>query len=866
MTNPAPFPHIWTVLKFGGVSVAKPENWTVIAELAKTRLKQDQPGKKIKVLIVHSAIADVSNRLEALPDQALAGDVGDLIADLKQTHLDFAAAAGLDGATLLTKPFATLDHLTAGIALVREASPRIRAELLALGEQMAGMLGLERLKQEGLDPAKLDARDALEAVSYGLDAGSYLSNTVSDGPDPALQDRLSDADLVLTQGFVARNNRGETVLLGRGGSDTSAAYFAAKLNAAKLEIWTDVPGLFSADPRLTPGARLLKALSYEEAQEIATMGGKVLHPRCIGPVRRAGVPVEVRSTLQPGLAGTMITSKPGDDAPQLKAVSVKSGLRLVVMEGAGMWRQVGFLADVFACFKQCDVSVDLVSTSETNVTVSLDPEPGLNQNRLDRLRTVLEPLCRVKIIEDAAAVSLVGYGVRRILHKLAPALEMFQNKPIRLVSQAANDLNFTVVVDGAEGRSLAARLHEELIAPAPSSPVFGPSWAEINHTESTRTQGAKSWWITKRNALLDRAPETGGRYVYDLETVAGRARDVASMISVDRTFFAMKANAHPEVLKTIWTAGLGFECVSPGEIKHLITLFPDLDPGRILFTPNFAARHEYAAALELGVNLTIDGLHPLTEWPEMFKRTELILRINPDRPRGHHQHVQTAGPRAKFGIPLDQLDTARQAAANAGAKVIGLHAHAGSGVVDAAHWREMGAILARAAEDFEDVRLLNVGGGLGVPDSTQASALDLKAVDALLGALKHVPPGYEIWMEPGRYLVAEAGVLLSRVTQIKQAFGTRFIGLGAGMNSLIRPALYGARHEIVNLTRFDHPGVSLVSIVGPICENADILGTDRLMPETEEDDVIAITGAGAYGAVMASRYNLREPADEAVIR
>ena len=120
-------------------------------------------------------------------------------------------------------------------------------------------------------------------------------------------------------------------------------------------------------------------------------------------------------------------------------------------------------------------------------------------------------------------------------------------------------------------------------------------------------------------------------------------------------------------------------------------------------------------------------------------------------------------------------------------------------------------------------------------------------------------------MEPGRYPVAESGVLLSAVTQIKHAFGTRFIGLGTGMNSLIRPALYGARHEIVNLSRYDEEGTGMASIVGPICESADLLGADRLMPETKEGDVIAIAEAGAYGAVMSSRYNLREPADEVVI-
>jgi diaminopimelate decarboxylase/aspartate kinase len=152
-----------------------------------------------------------------------------------------------------------------------------------------------------------------------------------------------------------------------------------------------------------------------------------------------------------------------------------------------------------------------------------------------------------------------------------------------------------------------------------------------------------------------------------------------------------------------------------------------------------------------------------------------------------------------------------------------------------------------------------------VPESAQDPGLDLARVDAELAALKAAHPRFELWMEPGRYLVAEAGVLITRATQIKESFGARFIGLATGMNSLIRPALYGARHEIANLTRLGAPAAGLASVVGPICESADLLGAERLLPETEEGDVMLIADAGAYGAVMASRYNRRTPAGEVVL-
>lgn len=856
------------VMKFGGTSVASPKNWEIISRLARKRLADGE-----RVLIVHSALSGVSNLLEALPVQALGGIGEQAVEAIRAKHLAFAAEAGLDGEALLREEFATLSRLAGGIALIGEASGRVRAELMALGELMASRLGLALLRRLGVEAEGLDARTVLRAVQDGGDTRSWLDNMVDESPDAALAERLGQHDVVLTQGFIASKSTGETVLLGRGGSDTSAAYFAAMAGAARLEIWTDVPGLFSADPRLTDGARMLKALSYEEAQEIATMGGKVLHPRSIGPARRANIPMLVKDTFRPDLPGTLITAAPGDDAPRLKAVSVKSGVRLVVMEGSGMWRQAGFLADVFACFKQCGVSVDQVSTSETNVTVSLDPDPGLDADRLDALRKALSPLCRVRIEEGKAAVSMVGYGIRRILHQLAPAFEVFQERPVHLVSQAANDLNFTVVVDDGEdtrdsyGRQLAKRLHQSLISNAAEGAVFGPSWAEITAPAPAPSAmpTAAPWWVEKRDALLDIAPGEGGLYVYDRATVSARAGAVAGLTSVDRAWYAMKANPHSELLKAVRAAGLGFECVSMGEVARVRETFPDIAPDEILFTPNFAPRAEYEAALALGTHITIDGLHPLRDWPDLFRGREIVLRVNPDTPRGHHEHVRTAGPKAKFGVPLEQLSTARAFAQSAGAIVKGLHAHAGSGITESGHWQEVASILARAAEGFEDVRILNAGGGLGVAATPGAPALDLAEVDAALARLKSGLPRFALWMEPGRYLVAEAGVLLSRVTQVKESFGTRFIGLGTGMNSLIRPALYGARHEIVNLTRLDEAPAGMASVVGPICESADLLGADRLLPETREGDVLLIAEAGAYGAVMSSRYNLRDPAGETVL-
>jgi len=161
--------------------------------------------------------------------------------------------------------------------------------------------------------------------------------------------------------------------------------------------------------------------------------------------------------------------------------------------------------------------------------------------------------------------------------------------------------------------------------------------------------------------------------------------------------------------------------------------------------------------------------------------------------------------------------------------------------------------------------VLDLGGGFGVPEKASRTPLDLAAIDAGLQAFRREHPRFALWLEPGRYLVAKAGVLLARVTQLKGKGEVRYAGVATGMNSLIRPALYGAYHEIVNLTRLDEPETQTYEVVGPICETGDVLGHDRRLPPTREGDVLLIATAGAYGYAMSSRYNLREPAEELVI-
>ena len=856
----------WLVLKFGGTSVSTAANWHNIARVLRTRMAEG-----FRPVVVHSALSGITDRLESLLSATLKGSHIAALEDIELVHRSLAERLGIVPNVQFGQFARELRELAESLAQRRIIEDAARARVMAMGELLATTLGAEFLNAQDIGTAWVDARTVLLADERrnATHKASLLSATCDFTPDANLQANWRSLNrVVLTQGFIASNEGGDTVLLGRGGSDTSAAYFAAKLRAARLEIWTDVPGLFSANPRAVPTARLLRELHYDEAQEIASNGAKVLHPRCVLPVRQYKIPLHVYATQAPGLEGTVVSANVADTAAQVKAIAIKKGITLVSMESPGMWHQVGFLADAFQVFKQHGLSVDLVSTSETNVTVSLDPTANtLDGAVLDGLSAALSELCRVEVLGPCASLSLLGQNIRGILHELGSAFELFQDQKIYLVTQAANDLNFTFVIDEAQGDRLVHQLHERLIQSIGSDKVLGPTWTQLFGDKDAHAARSLNWWERpqKRSALLKIAARESAAFVYDTETLDAAIAAVLSVRSVKRWAYAMKANWHPEILRRIYGAGLTLECVSQGELEHAFASVPALDPQRVLFTPNFAPRAEYEFGFAKGVRVTLDNLYPLKMWPEVFRGREIFLRIDPGFGRGHHSHVRTAGVHTKFGIPLSEADELLALTESHRVRVTGLHAHTGSGIFDVANWIETGALLAELAKRFAEVAVVDLGGGIGVPDQMGSSEIDLAVLDRGVAGLAKDFPNIEFWMEPGRFLVARAGVLVALVTQLKGKGDVHYVGVATGMNSLIRPALYGAHHDIRNLSRLDEPLSHRVNVVGPICESADQLGADRWLPDSREGDVILIANCGAYGYAMSSNYNRRPPAREFII-
>ncbi|NIB98791.1 diaminopimelate decarboxylase [Halobacterium sp. R2-5] len=357
-------------------------------------------------------------------------------------------------------------------------------------------------------------------------------------------------------------------------------------------------------------------------------------------------------------------------------------------------------------------------------------------------------------------------------------------------------------------------------------------------------------------------------YVQDLDRVRENYDRLATAFPDADVHYAVKANAGRAVLEALRGAGAGAECASAGEVYR--ALDAGFTPEEIHYTAvNPPARDlDYVldaapdATFVVGARDTIDRLE------ERGFDGRLAIRVHPGVGAGHSEDVAT-GADAKFGIPHDRAaDVLREADAR-GFDVVGVHAHVGSGMLDDAdvdaHREVVERLAAVAREAPVDLEFVDVGGGFGVPYRPDEDPLDLDAVaDATRDALADVDA--ELVVEPGRFLVADAGVLLADVNTVKRTDGATLAGVDAGMTTLLRPALYGAHHEVRSLARdgHDRPERS-VSVVGPICESTDVLAEDRRLPRPERGDLLAVGNAGAYGVEMASQYNSRPRPAVAVV-
>jgi len=468
----------WVVLKYGGTSVAGRPQWEAIGTQVKSHLSRGH-----RVLLVCSAVGGITNALTELASDPASEEK---LAAVLARHHKLATELGVPSSNWLEP--AELALRSSVRELAAGAGFEGQAELLAMGEWLSTRIGASFLQHE-LSVSWLDVREILRVRNEPelSAARQWLSASCEPGFDQGTLQRLEElSPVVITQGYVASTQDGRTALLGRGGSDTSAALLAGRLDAAQLEIWTDVPGLFSSDPRLVPQARLLAVLGYDEALEMAASGAKVVHPRCIRAAAATATPLLILDTARPHLPGTRIShSEHGTMIGRwsgVKAITCQKDMIVLLLQNIDTRREVGFLARVFDIFRRSGISIDLVATSETTTTVAINgPANHLDDSAVGSLIGELQAQCTVQVHTRCVCINFVGNSVRTALAKLESTMNFFQDHPLLMLSQSANDLCLSMLIDAEDHETLLRLAHQALIPTdyAPHDSVFGPRWQDI---------------------------------------------------------------------------------------------------------------------------------------------------------------------------------------------------------------------------------------------------------------------------------------------------------------------------------------------------------------------------------------------------
>jgi diaminopimelate decarboxylase len=342
-----------------------------------------------------------------------------------------------------------------------------------------------------------------------------------------------------------------------------------------------------------------------------------------------------------------------------------------------------------------------------------------------------------------------------------------------------------------------------------------------------------------------------------------------------RVHYAAKANTSLSLLKILKDEDAYLDAVSPGEIFS--ALKAGFSPEKILFTGTSVRNDELRFLLDNKVTINVDSLSQLERLLKMAAPSLLSVRINPEVGAGHHEHCITAGRDSKFGIWEDDAVKAYKMAKKAGVERFGIHMHIGSGILTIDPFvRATEKLLSIAKEIYNQTgvgfEFIDIGGGLGVPYKPEEEELDLNLFsDTLLGVFKKRIKEYGLGepvfcVEPGRYIICDAVVLLTAVNTVKVTPFKKFVGVDAGFNTLIRPAMYGSYHPIIVANKLNLPDEGIYDIAGPLCESGDLLAKDRRLPRIHEGDLLAVLNVGAYGYAMSSQYNLRLRAAEVLVK
>lgn len=443
------------VMKFGGTSVQDAQAIDRVAAIVRERLAE-------KPVVVVSALAKITDQLLAMAAAASAGQrerALELSRAARERH--YSTAVDLLGAPAFEKiapaletEFNGLDELLRGVVAVGELTPRTTDTIAGFGERVSSKIAAAAFSQRGVEASHVDSRKCIvtddtfgKAVPQFGETDARLAEMV--------RPLLEKSRVPVMGGFIGATRAGVATTLGRGGSDFSAAIVGAGLNATRIEIWTDVDGMMTTDPNLCPEARRIKNISFEEAAELAYFGAKVLHPATLLPAIRKNIPVLILNSRNPKCDGTKITATAPKSKNVFKAIAAKKRITIVDVVATRMLMAHGFLKSIFEVFANHRCPVDMVSTSEVSVSVTVDSNESIAAIAAD-----LGKLADVKYEGRKAIVCLVGENIRNTPGIAAKVFSAIADVNIQMISQGASEINISFVIDEPDVPKVVSRLHQ----------------------------------------------------------------------------------------------------------------------------------------------------------------------------------------------------------------------------------------------------------------------------------------------------------------------------------------------------------------------------------------------------------------------
>jgi aspartate kinase len=442
------------VMKFGGTSV---EDATAIRRTAAIVAGRVALGKQPVVVV--SAMAKVTDQLLRAAETAVQGDRAGALAicsRLRSQHRDTAADLLKNSSALvdeIDQKFDLLDEILRGLAALLELTPRISDLVVSYGEVLSSRIVAEAFREQGIDAAHVDARQVIITDSQ-FQKAIPQDALIEKRSQEKLLALLAEDHVPVMGGFIASNEAGISTTLGRGGSDFTAALIGGALAAEAIEIWTDVDGIMSADPRVCPDALRVKVISFEEAAELAYFGAKVLHPATILPAVKKNIPVLVLNSRNAACEGTRIISLPPHCKNPFKSIAVKKKLSIIDVVASRMLMTHGYMKAIFDIFDKHQCPVDMVSTSEVSVSLTVD-----SNEKLPAIAADLGKLADVKYEGKKALVCMVGDDIRGHSGISAQVFTAIRHINIRMISQGASEINMSFMIDEEDADEAVRSLH-----------------------------------------------------------------------------------------------------------------------------------------------------------------------------------------------------------------------------------------------------------------------------------------------------------------------------------------------------------------------------------------------------------------------